>query len=99
MEYKQIKLKRRSFKIKLVSLSEMAICLGAGERQKKLIDKYQIPCEFDKSGCLLARTDLTGPSLATYDEYLENELLDRGFDQKETEQVWKLIHAEVQGLH
>lgn len=99
MEYKQIKLKRGSFKIKLVSLSEMAICLGAGEQQKKLIDKYQIPCEFDKSGCLLARTDLTGPSLATYDEYLENELLDRGFDQKETEQVWKLIHAEVQGLH
>ena len=97
---KTLKFERRLVKIKLVSLSEMVQLLGGDEVRRELIEKYHIPCEYvPETGCLLARTDCIGPSLATYDEYLASELTDKGqFTKEETEQVWKEICTEVQGL-
>jgi hypothetical protein len=97
---KTLKFERR-LEIKLVSLSEMVQLLGGDDgRRKELIEKYHIPCEYvPEENLLLARVDCVGPSLATYDEYLATELTDKGqFTKEETEEVWKEICADVQGL-
>ena len=97
---KTLKFERR-LEIKLVSLSEMVQLLGGDDgKRKELIEKYHIPCEYiPEKHLLLARVDCVGPSLATYDEYLANELTDKGqFTKEEIEQVWKEICTEVQGL-
>ena len=95
---KTIRLKRRLIEIKLVSQSEMVRLLGE-EGSRGLIERYQIPCVFDKkSNSLLARVDCVGPSLATYDEYLASELKDVGFTKEEISVVWGKIHATVLGF-
>lgn len=97
---KTLKFERR-LEIKLVSLSEMVQLLGGDDgKRKELIERYQVPCEYvpDKQ-LLLARVDCVGPSLATYDEYLANELTDKGqFTNEEIGQIWREICVDVQGL-
>lgn len=92
--------RRLEIKIKLVDLSEMVQLLGGDDGRRKMIERFHIPCEYvPESNLLLARVDCVGPSLATYDEYLANELSDKGqFTDEEIEQVWKEICTSVQGI-
>lgn len=93
---KVLELRNKNLEIKFVSLPEFIKLLGGSEGTKRQLTEYEIPCELLPPNCLIVRVDCRGPQVATYDDYLRNEMLREGYTEEDFESAWKEIYKQVQ---